>query len=155
MNMNRRLTIVGGLCCFGLASCASSPAVQVLPAAGPDSVSAAMAPPTGALIVYSRQEEVNDGGVLSYPYSSYEIRSSEGAPLRSVRNHLGLTDQEPERLDLPEGRYLVRVECAGVGRVTVPVIVVRRKTTIVRLDSDPKTGRRCAPIPATGPQPFG
>lgn len=90
----------------------------------------------GSLIVYTARMEVNDGDILYYPHSSYEIRTLEGKHLRGVRNHLGNNDEDPEMVELPAGKYVVVADSERDGRVSVPVTVKPGGATLINLQRD-------------------
>jgi len=51
-----------------------------------------------------------------------------------VQNHVGLEDQKPMTVPLPQGRYVVYARAEGYGRVTVPILIAASRTTVVFLE---------------------
>lgn len=58
-------------------------------------------------------------------------------------NHIGLNDESPTVVRLPEGHYKILAEADGFGRVTVPVVIQWGKLTEVNLET---WGRKKTPI---------
>ena len=65
---------------------------------------------TGTLVVRTQTRAVYDGGIYYYPHRGYEILDRHGNLLRRVPNRRGLNDEDPMRVDLPPGTYLIRAE---------------------------------------------
>lgn len=97
-------------------------------------------PPVGYLVVRTETFEVLDGGVPYYPHGPYEVLTRHGEFLRRVRNHRGTNDEQPTRIALEPGVYLVRTRAGGEGTVEFFVTVRAGRTTdldvLARLDEE-------------------
>jgi hypothetical protein len=58
---------------------------------------------------------------MYFPHLSYFIESENGWPDRCVPNHLTRTDEIPQVVELPAGRYTLVAEADGLGKVNVPL----------------------------------
>lgn len=129
--------------------CATPQTSLVLTPIGP--VSSARTGPfgeeTGSLLVFSAAEHRLDGGIDYYPHTPYTIYTPEGKRVKGVQNHVGPADQKPMTIHLPAGRYVVYAIAEGQGRVTVPVVIVASRTTVVHLEG--KGLPEAAELPAT------
>jgi hypothetical protein len=97
----------------------------------------------GFLVVYSATEPYNDGDLMYYTHTDYDLYSSRGIFLKKIRNSIVKGDEVPEKVPLPPGRYLVQAESENDGIVRVPVIIAYGRTTIVNLEGDRRgSGRR-------------
>jgi hypothetical protein len=132
-----------------LAGCATSEPLHVLGLVGPEPPESAPGVNLGRLIVYSA-DETGPASALGFDdvihCSDYEIRGADGSPPRKIRNFATPVASTPATVELPAGTYTVNALAHGVGRVTVDVMVVRNRTTIVHLDD---TARRPASSDAT------
>lgn len=88
----------------------------------------------GFLRVHTATETYNGGGITFYPHTPYVVYNAEGQRVRGVQNHVGLQDQKPMTVALPQGRYVVYAQAEGYGRVTVPVVIAGSRTTVVFLE---------------------
>jgi phosphate transport system substrate-binding protein len=91
--------------------------------------------PTGTLVVATETREVADGGVLYYPHRPYEILTRHGEHARSVRNHRGINDEKPTRIELEPGVYLIRTETRAQGKVEFFATVRAGRTTTLDIPS--------------------
>ncbi|NNC94825.1 MAG: hypothetical protein HKN92_04635 [Chitinophagales bacterium] len=64
----------------------------------------------GDLIVYTRTYAVEEGGAYFYPHEPYEIYNDKNELIQRVENHLEATDENPSKLSLPPGKYLIWTE---------------------------------------------
>ena len=96
----------------------------------------------GYLIVYSATEPYEDGEIMYYTHTDYDLYSSRGVFLKKIRNSIVRGDENPERVPLAPGRYLVQAESETDGIVRVPVIIADGRTTVVNLEGDRRGGRR-------------
>lgn len=96
----------------------------------------------GYLIVYSATEPYEDGEIMYYTHTDYDLYSWRGVFLKKIRNSIVRGDETPERVPLAPGRYLVQAESETDGIVRVPVIITARRTTIVNLEGDRRGSRR-------------
>ena len=119
-----------------LVECATNRPSVVLAPVGPLSGARAalLANEDGYLRVYSATETRNDGGIIYYPHTPYSIYTSEGKHFKGVLNHAGADDQKPMTVPLPPGRYAVYAQAEGFGQVTVPVLIVSARMTVVFLE---------------------
>jgi len=134
----RQILAGAGLAAVVLLSGCASPSQTSLVLAPIGPVSSARTGPfgeeTGSLRVFSATEHRVDGGIDFYPHSPYTIYTPEGKRVRGVQNHIGSADQRPMTVHLPPGRYVVYARAEGHGRVTVPVVIVASRMTVVCLE---------------------
>ncbi len=90
---------------------------------------------TGTLVVITETREVADGGILYYPHRPYEILSRHGEHLRRVRNHRGINDERPTRIELEPGIYLISTETRARGTVSFFATVRAGRTTTLDIPS--------------------
>ena len=121
---------------IGGSSCLAAP-MPVYPTVGP-----AEPEHVGYLVVYSATEPFNDGDVIYYTHTDYDLYSSRGVFLKKIRNSIVKGDEIPERIPLATGRYLVQAESETEGIVRVPVIIADGRTTVVNLEGDRRGSRR-------------
>ena len=91
--------------------------------------------PKGRLIVRTDTEVFYDGGVHYYPHRPYEICTPHGEHLRRVRNHRGQNDENPERVELEPGVYLVRTVDRSGETIELFVTIQAGRTTDVDVNS--------------------
>jgi hypothetical protein len=109
----------------------------------------------GSLVVYTATQEYFDGGQVYYPRTGYEIHTANGALLRNVKNRLGHNDETPETVYLPAGKYYILADSQLYGRVKVPVVIAKDRTTEIHVNRRTPNGRReGVPLPAAGSQQF-
>lgn len=125
------LTIVGGPCAGGQ--------LPVLPAVGP-----AEPEHVGYLVVYSATEPSDDGEVMYYTHTDYELYSARGVFMKKIRNSIEKGDEVPERVALAPGRYMIHAQSEMQGYVAVPIIVADGRTTVVNLEADRRGSHRTA-----------
>jgi len=125
-----------------LAACSSAPVV--LAPVGPAPASGEAAFGEGTLKVYTATETHEIGeDTYYYPHTGYEIYAEDGKPLHYVANHFGDMDDAPMTVRLPGGRYTIRAQADGCGRVTVPVVIRAGQLTRVNLEA---WGRKRKPV---------
>jgi len=90
----------------------------------------------GYLVVYSATRPSDDGDVMYYTHTDYELYSARGSFLRRVRNSIVTGDETPEKVPLAPGRYIVEAESETDGIVRVPIIIADGRTTVVNLEGD-------------------
>jgi hypothetical protein len=126
------------LCGVGLAllaACATSQHSLVLSPVGPLSGGrTSVFGGEGFLRVYTATTACDSGGITCYPHTPYVIYNAEGRRVQGVQNHVGLQDQKPMTVALPQGRYVVYAQAEGQGRVTVPIAIVASRITVVFLE---------------------
>ena len=109
-----------------------------LPAIGPASGSPyhpkARAVP-GELIVYTDTVASDQGRIRTVPHREYTIRDEQGGFVRRVLNHTLSSDENPEMVSLPPGKYRVTGPGAGLGVVEVPVLITPNEVTEVYIDA--------------------
>ena len=98
----------------------------------------------GYLVVYSATEPFNDGDMMYYTHTDYELYSRGGTHLKTVRNSIVKGDEVPEKISLAPGKYLVHARSECEGWVYVPVRIEYGRTTIVNLEQDRQGSRRTA-----------
>ena len=67
------------------------------------------------------------------------ILSSDGTLYRNVRIWAPNVSHEPAPIALPPGLYTVEARATGHGRVHVPVVIEADRTTVVRLNGQPRS----------------
>src|SRR5579884_2797287 len=98
----------------------------------------------GYLVVYSATEASDDGDVMRYTHTDYELYSPRGVFLKKIRNSIIKGDETPEKISLAPGRYLVEAQSETEGIVRVPVIIADGRTTTVNLEGDRRGSGRSA-----------
>lgn len=68
-------------------------------------------------------------------HASYKILSEDGKLLQKVRNDPGNMAGGPTGVQLAAGSYHVVARANGYGLVTVPVVILGGKVTVVHLES--------------------
>jgi hypothetical protein len=116
-----------------LTSCASAEPIVIAEPVGP-----APRETVGLLIVYSATvpwpEVISGDDTYRNPHTGYEIYASNGRPVKKVRNALSNWDEDPARVELPEGAYVVRALSQACGLVTVPVAIQTGRLTELHLE---------------------
>ena len=121
--------------CALLVACSTSHESLVLAPVGPSSGGReGLFGGEGYLRVHTATETRDSGGITFYPHTSYVVYNSEGRRVIGVQNHVGLQDQKPMTVPLPQGRYVVYAQAEGYGRVTVPIAIAASRTTVVFLE---------------------
>jgi len=118
-------------------SCASPRPDLVLEPVGPPPPAVTPSADQGALLVYSAFETGVPGTQLPEGirlHTAYELRSGNGALLRIVPNQTGYQGEDPLRLSLPAGNYLILARANGYGIVRVPVVIAAGQVTTVHLE---------------------
>jgi hypothetical protein len=90
---------------------------------------------SGYLVVYSAWDLANEYNALAMHHSAYNIKSEDGTMVKTVQNRNSSFDEAPERVALPPGSYKVMALAGHVGKIIVPVVIIRRETTFVYLDT--------------------
>ncbi len=112
-----------------------SHAGPVLPEVGPRPPGDYPAVTCGYLKVFSRTEQSQWGeGSYYYIHTAYWIYDSTGKRIRTVSNHDSSIDEDPQKVELPPGHYVVKAWSDNDGLVTVPVVVKLARTTSVNLE---------------------
>jgi hypothetical protein len=93
----------------------------------------------GYLKVYSATDEYNDGDLAYYSHSSYAIYTTDGKLFKSVENHVSPTDESPDLVALPAGRYLVIARPEDHGDVGIRVSIKAGRLTVLNLDREKAT----------------
>lgn len=118
-----------------LAGCASTPVA--LNSVGPEPINPEAFIPKGYLQVFSDTDAIRDGdGPSYYPHTGYSIHDESGKVVQFVPNHIGDMDESPTIMAIPAGDYTVVAESSAYGRVTVPVVIQKGRSTVVHLDRD-------------------
>ena len=124
-----------------LVGCASPP-VSLGPI-GPNPMGSKSQAATGELQVLSRvvdqqddQEQGGDGMPVWYGHTDYNVYDLQGKLVKHVFNTTGHYAEDPSRVTLPAGTYLVKAQAKDYLRVQVPVIIVPGRTTRVHLDDN-------------------
>src|SRR4051812_32080329 len=115
----------------GACGCASEP--LTLDPIGPSVPKASRFLEGGTLQVYSALTERNDSRIkYNYP-QNYFVFTPERTLVKAVVNSQ-LLSEEPARVNLPGGKYLVKAPSDGFGWVYVPVSIKGGAITEVHLD---------------------
>jgi hypothetical protein len=89
----------------------------------------------GYLEVYSATDRVDDGGVSYFPHSSYLVYTIDGKLVRKVENHVASSDESPELVTLPPGRYIVEARSENDGNIRVHVVVFTGRRAVLDLEN--------------------
>jgi len=133
----RVIIVVWALLFVAATQCSIAAPMPVWPTVGPSEPLH-----VGYLVVYSATEPFNDGDLMYYTHTDYELYSTAGRFLKKIRNSIVRGDETPERVPLAPGRYLVEAESEYEGIVRVPVIIADGRTTVVNLENDRRGGSR-------------
>jgi len=85
------------------------------------SIASSCPPGQGSLLVVTPTGLAYAGSTMYFPHLSYFIESENGWPVRCVANHRSRTDETPEAVRLPAGRYTLVAEADSLGKVKVPL----------------------------------
>jgi len=88
----------------------------------------------GSLMVYSATDEFNDGDVLYYAHSAYAVYSYDGKLFETVGNHISRSDEIPELVTLPVGRYVIEARSDHEGYVRRAVVIHAGQITVLDLE---------------------
>jgi hypothetical protein len=114
------------------AGCASQRGLTVTGTVGPGGRTGLR---LGGLEVYTATERHRDGdNTYYYPHSAYVICDTHGVRVKSVVNHIGVMDETPTFVSLPQGHYIVVAQADRYGQVRIPVVVRPGGATVVHLD---------------------
>jgi hypothetical protein len=121
-----------------LSGCVSSPRGMVLDPVGPPVLPVRTAPDHGSLVVFSAYVS---GAVPNVPdeikqHSDFDLQTADGRLLQTVHNLSGAFGQDPLRVDLPAGHYIIVAPSNRYGLVTVPVLIASHQTTTLHLEGD-------------------
>lgn len=94
--------------------------------------------PPGFLKVYSATDAFNDGDTPYYAHSSYVIYTAGRSFYKNVENHITRSDEIPETVVLPAGRYFIEARSEAEGSVQIPIAVRPNRTTVINLEFEPK-----------------
>jgi len=115
-----------------LASCASVSPVILHDTVGP-ALALANQEQNGSLRVYTATAWMSDGdGPLVLGYTNYKIEAGDDSLVQPVSNG----GDEPARVSLPKGIYVVEAESESSGTVRVPVLIETDKTTEIYLERE-------------------
>lgn len=119
-----------------VASCAGmrSKPFQVTETVGPRGGVAATNSVQGHLMVYSGWDITNMENPDQPQHAAYLIVSESGELVGRIRNHGGVTNEDPVPVPLAPGRYRIESRASGFGLVIVPVVIRRGQVTTVWLD---------------------
>lgn len=87
----------------------------------------------GFLRVYTATTDEASGEIGYQVHTPYWVYNEQGRKVKSVQNHVGVTDQRPMTALLPPGTYRVYARADGFGLVTVPVVISAGMLTEVHL----------------------
>jgi hypothetical protein len=104
--------------------------IRTLPAVGPSEPEH-----VGYLIVDTETVPFDDGDVMYYTHTAYNLFTAKGEFLKRVRNRIIRGDEAPQTITLPPGEYLIHAQSEADGTVAVPVIIADGRTTVVNLES--------------------
>lgn len=127
--------LVGALIVAALTTTLPLHAGPVLPEVGPTPPGAYPKISCGYLKVFSRTEQSQWGeGSYYYIHTAYWIYDASGKRIRTVSNHDSSIDEDPQKVELSPGRYVVKAWSDNDGLVTVPVVIKLARTTTVNLE---------------------
>ena len=131
----RLIPIAAGVLLSGCVSGKNGPVLDPVGPAMPRSSTPGSS--DGTLVVYSAYD-VHASFIhrdsRSPVYSDYKILTSDGRLLQRVHNDPETLLPDPVAVELPPGKYQVVALANGYARVTVPVMVETRRTTILHLE---------------------
>ncbi|HVU27995.1 MAG TPA: hypothetical protein VHG71_09700 [Verrucomicrobiae bacterium] len=123
---------------FVLSGCMTAKNVTVLDTVGPVRKELTAKNSTnGTLIVYSAYEvnaDFNARDPNRPEYSDYKILTAGGKLLQKVHNNTGTILADPLPVPLTPGKYIVVVRANGYGRLTIPVVIEARRSTVLHLE---------------------
>src|SRR5579859_1966302 len=125
--------LAGAIALLLVPGCSLHQNQAVLQPVGPAPAGRASQEADGYLVVYSAWSNFVDQGSTAH-HSRYIVMADDGKMTREIINHADRFDEGPMRLPLQPGQYHVKARSAHFGRVTVPVIIKARQTTLVYLD---------------------
>jgi hypothetical protein len=116
--------------------CASPQHPIVLDSVGPASPQPASVGSNGSLVVYSAisVDMPSNRRPEHLHYTDYKILSDNGDLVQVVHNDYDNSWEGPRKVELPPGTYQVMASAYHYGFVTVPVVIVAHKSTVVHLD---------------------
>jgi hypothetical protein len=127
------------------AGCAVTPPTVVRETVGPR-IAALAEGQAGYLTVYSASVWITPPGDEGNPsvltYTDYDVLALDGSLFKHVVNG----DEEPVRVMLPKGRYIVAAESDAAGTINVPVAIETGRSTIVHLEQKQDAERAFAGI---------
>jgi hypothetical protein len=109
----------------------------VLDSVGPSPGSLSAAGSDGALLVFSAFDtslRLSDVDPYRKHCTDYKIFSDDGKLVRAVHNDSETMLEGPVLVELPAGTYRVVARANGYGSVTVPVLIMTKRTTTVHLE---------------------
>lgn len=130
LRLTLALSLLSSVIITGTAVC-SAGQLRTLAPVGPSEPEHA-----GYLIVYSATVPFDDGDVIYYTHTSYNLYTAQGAFLKRIRNRIMRGDEAPETVKLAPGRYVIHAQSEMDGPVAVPVIIADGRTTVVNLEND-------------------
>jgi hypothetical protein len=133
MNYLKTLAVVSALALLTTGAVAQT---TVLSEVGPDTRPLKASDYVGTLVVYSATDRDPEGkDTVYYSHTSYEVYR-DGRPFRHVYNGHSLALENPTRVSLPKGDYVVVAQSATQGTVKVPVKIETGRTTVLHLDGN-------------------
>jgi hypothetical protein len=90
----------------------------------------------GCLKVFSATQESQWGeGSYYYLHTGYRIYDSAGTAVKWVENHNTSIDEDPQRVELEPGKYIIWAQSDKNGYVKMSVIIKPGRSTLVDLES--------------------
>lgn len=134
MKLHQAFFLVAG--CVVVQGCVSSRNLLVLDAVGPAPAANHLLGKNGVLIVYSAFDQLAhfNGSIYRRYHTNYRILSEDGEFLQEVWNDIGGVTEGPKPVELPAGRYRIVARANGYGWITVPVLIVAHRATILHLE---------------------
>ena len=131
-----------------VAGCAVAPPTVVHETVGPQ-ITASSGGQAGYLTVYTSSFWItppgdDEGNPTVLSYTDYDVRSPDGSLFKQVVNG----QDEPVRVMLPKGRYVVEAASDSAGMIDVPVSIETGRSTIVHLDRERDSKEAFAGIPS-------
>lgn len=130
------LPLASAFCLF--AGCAAMSPPLVLDTVGPEVRDHAQLAKRGTLVVFTQIDpHPNNALEDDNPhYTDYYVWNQDGTKkvLYVINHHFPIADEQPTRVELPPGQYLVAATTDGYRHVKVPVVIVANRVTSVHLE---------------------
>lgn len=104
---------------------------------------------SGTLVVYTETYPVEDGGTFYYPHRPYEVLTTDRQMVMRVSNHLSRNDENPTKVHLVSGNYLIRPESSSGMEKEIFCIIEPNKLTKIKVDIPSAPRKETSETPAT------
>lgn len=140
MKPRKSLTIIVASCCAALLIARINPCFAGTSVVGPKPWRVVeTVEKVGYLKVFSKTEErISGDQTYSYPHTGYAIYDASGKRRHWIRNG-DVNQEQPEKVSLPDGKYVIWAQSDAEGWVHIPVLIKTGLTTNLYLEqSDQK-----------------